>query len=296
LLENYQYALGEQYIDVDGVKLCYQDVGHGDTVLILPGLGTSIDFWQITIPKLAEHFRVVAVDLPGFGKSDKPDASYELSWIDDKILAFMDARNIPKANIIGGSMGGHLGLLLALDHPDRVEKLVMMGSTGDWKPPSFLFDFVLNDVWNERLITDYLRYHWPEFFPLMISHPSEMTQRLFQYQMALRADYCRYWPEGRASARALRSIFHSSCRERFSHLQTPLLLLWGENDRIHTLRHARFMHERTPGSQLDIVPDSSHEVMIDQPERFNSAVISFFKSTPQHEPIAMTTTARGVTP
>ena len=282
-LNEYHYALGERYVDVDGIKLCYQDFGHGDTVLILPGLGTSIDFWQLIIPKLAEHFRVVAVDLPGFGKSEKPDASYDLRWIDSKILAFMDACGIDRANVIGGSMGGHLGLLLALEHSQRVEKLVMMGSTGDWQAPGPLLDFGIRNLWNEHLITDYLRGHWPELFPLMISHPSEMTDRLFHYQMALRADFCCYWPEGRASARALRSIFLSSCRDRFGDLQVPLLLLWGEGDRIHTPRHAQFIHESVSDSQLVVVPDSSHEVMIDQPEQFDNAVISFFKTTSRGE-------------
>ena len=283
LIENGRYALGEQYACVEGLRLCYQDFGEGDTILIIPGLGTSIDFWQGVIPVFAEQFRVVAVDPPGFGKSDKPDASYDLSWMDSKILAFMDQMGIERANVIGGSMGGHLGLLLALDHPERVEKLVMMGSTGDWAAPGPVLAFGLKNLWSEYLVTDYLRNHWPQLFKLMVSHPNAMSDSLLRYQMAVRANRCRFEPEGRASARAIRSIFFSSCRNRFADLTVPLLLLWGQFDQIHTPRHAVFIHSQVAESQLMVVPDSGHEVMIDQPQKFTAAVISFFKSKSRPE-------------
>jgi pimeloyl-ACP methyl ester carboxylesterase len=166
-LAEYRYALGEQYVEAEGIKFCYQELGQGPTVLILPGLGTSIDFWQLNVPALAEHFHVVALDPPGFGKSGKPDATYELPWINQRILAFLDAKQIEQASIIGGSMGGHLGLLLALDHPERVDKLVMMGATGAWPPPAPLLDMGIKLLWNEWLVSDYMRGHWPEIYALM---------------------------------------------------------------------------------------------------------------------------------
>lgn len=288
-LNEYRYALGENYAEVDGLKLCYQEFGQGDTVLIVPGLGTSIDFWQLNIPVLARSFHVVAVDPPGFGKSDKPDAGYELSWMNSKIIAFMDARGIDRVSVIGGSMGGHLALLLALDHPDRVDKLVMMGSTGDWPPPGPLLRPGLKGLWNERIVNDYLRGHWPAIFQKMVLHPNEMTQRLLRYQMALRADYDRFWPEGRASARAIRSIFFSSCRDRLAEVRVPVLLVWGQSDQIHTPEHARFMHQRIPNSSLVILANSGHEAMIDQTEKFNDAVVSFLKTgSPDTQTLAMT--------
>lgn len=278
LLAEYHYALGERFAEVDGLKLCYQDYGHGDDVLILPGLGTSIDFWQRNVPALAEQFHVVAVDPPGFGKSEKPDASYELSWICARILAFMDTRSLLRVSIIGGSMGGHLGLLLALNHSDRVRSLVMMGSTGDWPHPGPLLDLSLKTLWNEALVTNYLRGHWPTIFQKMITHSTDMSRRLFRVQMAERADRARYAAEGRASARALRSIVYSSCRDRLADVRVPVLLIWGESDSIHPAADARYMHSRIPRSTLVLLHDSGHEAMIDQPDQFNQAVIAFLRT------------------
>ncbi len=147
LIRSYTYVLGEQYLSVGGIRYCYQERGEGETVLILPGLATSIDFWQENIPVLASQYHVVALDPPGFGKSDKPDASYELNWIVDRVVDFMDAKGLQRVTVIGGSLGGHLGLLLALKHPERVSKLVLMGSVGDWPAPTVMMATTTRPKW-----------------------------------------------------------------------------------------------------------------------------------------------------
>ena len=279
LVAGYHYTLGEKYLAVDGLKFCYQEMGQGDTVLILPGLGTSIDYWQFVMPPLAEHHHVVAVDLPGFGKSDKPDASYALAWIVERILGFMDAKGIRRTSVIGGSLGGHLALIMALDHPDRVSKLVLMGSVGNWEPPDLMRDLAIKTLWSDRLATNFMRERWPEIFQKMFEHPTPFTQRTFAYDMALRADAPKYAPQGRAASRAFRSILYSSCRDRLKDIPCPVLLVWGEDDQIHTAAEiGMYFRDHLPDSRLVVVPDSAHEVMVDQPEAFGRLVLAFLKS------------------
>ncbi|HVP09564.1 MAG TPA: alpha/beta hydrolase [Phycisphaerae bacterium] len=277
-LAEYRYTLGEQYLEVKGLKFCYQEYGEGPTVVILPGLATSIDFWQLNIPALAEHYHVVAVDLPGLGKSAKPDASYELPWMCDRILDFLDAKGISQASFIGGSMGGHLGLLLALNHPDRTAKLVMMGSTGAWPPPNLVLALGLKLLWNEWLVTDFVRGRWPDVYALMFKQDTELRREMFHYQMAIRADGFRFAAEGRATARALRSIFDHSCRSRLGDLHVPLLLIWGAYDEIHPPEDAMYIRRHAPDSRLVLVPDAGHEAMMDQPDTFNRVVLAFLES------------------
>ena len=278
-LANYHYALGENYATVGGLTFCYQEAGAGETVLILPGLGTSIDYWRFVIPALASHYHVVAVDLPGFGKSDKPDASYELSWITDEVVAFMNVKGIGRASIIGGSMGGHLALLLALNHPERVSKLVLMGSVGNWEPPGLLLDVAIKTLWNDSLATSFLRERWPELYTKMFKTRTPMTEGIFRYDMALRADGPKYYPYGRAASRAFRSILKSSCRDRLGEIAAPVLLVWGEEDTIHSAADvALHFREHLPDSRLVVVPDAAHEVMVDQPQVFNELVLAFLKS------------------
>jgi pimeloyl-ACP methyl ester carboxylesterase len=263
LLADYKYRLGEEYLEADGIRFCYQEHGQGEPLVILPGLGTSIDFWQLNVPTLAEHFHVFAVDLPGFGKSDKPDVSYDLMWLTDQVLAFMDAKHIERADFIGGSMGGHIALLLALHHPERVDRLVIMGSSG---------------TWNQWLVADHLRRMWPHIYWSLTNRRPPMTHALFDYQMALRADGRRFAREGRACARALRSIFYHSCRHQLQEIQAPVLLIWGEDDPIHPLKSAEYFATHLPHARLVLVPGAAHEVMIDDPELFNDEVIAFLRA------------------
>jgi len=279
LLEDYHYTLGEQFLCVNGMRFCYQEFGQGETILILPGLGTSIDYWQEVIPTLAAQYHVVAVDPPGFGKSDKPNASYELAWIVDQVVVFMDAKGIHQASVIGGSMGGHLALLMALNHPDHVSKLVLMGSVGDWEPPGIFLDATIRLLWNDTLATNFLRERWPEIFPKMFHAPTPLTDRIFRYDMALRARGSRYAPQGRAASRAFRSILYSSCRERLKDVPQPTLLIWGEGDAIHPAPGtATYFREHLPNARLVVVPEAAHEVMVDQPETFSRLVLTFLQS------------------
>lgn len=275
LRTEYRYALGEQYVEVDGMKLCYQDQGEGPPIVILPGLCTSIDYWQCTIPVLAEHHRVLAVDLPGLAKSDKPDASYDLEWITDRLAAFLDARRVTRAHFIGGSMGGHLVMLMALKYPSRVDKLVLMGTSGVWPKPGFLLDFGLKHLWNETIVIDHMRRNWPSIFVQIVRHQTPAAVRILAYQMSVRAVGTDFETEGRASARALRSIFYHSLRDRLGELRNPTLLIFGQHDPIHLPSDGRYMVAHMPNARLVVVPDAAHEVMLDQPEVFNSLVTAF---------------------
>lgn len=281
LLDQHQYVLGEQYVEVDGLRLCYQEFGEGDAVIILPGLATSIDFWQLVVPELAKFRRVLALDPPGFGKSEKPDVSYDLPWIGDRVVAFMDAKGIDRASVIGGSMGGHVAMLIALDHPDRVDRLVLMGSSGTWREPGVLVAGALRWLWSDALVTDHLRRQWPHIFPKLCQNGGPVAERLFRYQMSVRADADRYRPEGRAASRALRSIFFNSCLSRLRELRLPVLLIWGEQDKVHLLSEAFALRDGLPDARLVLVPNAAHEVMIDQPETFNRLIQAFFQEAAQ---------------
>ena len=279
LLDRYEYALGEEYLEVNGLRLCYQETGRGETVLILPGVGTSIDFWQFNIPALAEGNHVVALDYPGVGKSDKPNVDYELPWIVEQIVAFMDAKGIERATIVGGSAGGHLALLLALKYPERVTKLVLMGSVGTWAPPGLWMELGFKTLWWDATVIDVLRRRWPEIYDKVFKRETAFTRSLFLYNMALRANGARFRPYGRAASRILVSVFYNSCRYRLGEIPCPALLVWGQEDQIHTVEEvAMYFREHLPDSRLVVVPDAAHEVMVDQPEVFNGVVSTFLKS------------------
>ena len=121
-------------IDAGGIATHYHDVGSGQPVLLLHGSGPGVSAWanwQHNIGVLAERYRVIAPDLVGFGATQRPDdIHYSLdTWI-DHVWAFLDALGIERASLVGNSLGGRIGLGMASQHPERLDRMVLMGAPG----------------------------------------------------------------------------------------------------------------------------------------------------------------------
>src|SRR5689334_31492 len=121
-------------VDAGGVKTNYLEAGSGPAVVLVHGSGpgvTAYANWRLVIPALAEQFHVIAPDMVGFGFTERPaDARYDLQTWADQVIGVLDGLGIQKASIVGNSFGGAIGLRLAANYPDRVDKLVLMGSMG----------------------------------------------------------------------------------------------------------------------------------------------------------------------
>jgi len=121
-------------IDVDGISTYFLEKGAGDPVLLLHGSGPGVSAranWQHTIGPLADEFHVLAPDLVGFGDTERPeDVRYSLkTWV-DHVWGFLDAQQIDRVSIVGNSLGGRIALDMASQHPERVNRMVLMGSPG----------------------------------------------------------------------------------------------------------------------------------------------------------------------
>ncbi|HEY4992437.1 MAG TPA: alpha/beta fold hydrolase [Nakamurella sp.] len=124
-----------QSIDANGVRTNYLEAGSGEGTFVLihgsgPGV-TAHSNWRLVLPALGEDFRVLAPDMVGFGYSDRPeDVRYNVQTWADQTVGFMDAMGIKKAHLVGNSFGGAIALRIATQHPERVDRLVLMGSMG----------------------------------------------------------------------------------------------------------------------------------------------------------------------
>jgi pimeloyl-ACP methyl ester carboxylesterase len=128
------------YVAVDGYRIHYLEAasasGPGIPLLLVHGLGARGEVWAPLIPTLAaQGFHVYAIDLLGFGRSDKPDVDYSMALQQKTVLDFMQAIHLPHAEVIGWSMGGWVALKLALDNPKVVDRLVVFDAAGTYFPP-----------------------------------------------------------------------------------------------------------------------------------------------------------------
>ena len=110
-------------MQVGNLHIRYVDAGSGEPVLLIHGLGGSIESWTNNIGELAKSLRMIAVDLPGFGMSDKPKMSYTIKFFRDFVVQFLKLLQLEQASIVGSSLGGQIATEVAISHPSLIKKL-----------------------------------------------------------------------------------------------------------------------------------------------------------------------------
>lgn len=274
----------DNFIQVNGARIRYWREGNrGVPLLLIHGLGGSAENWIANVSPLAERHRVYVMDLPGFGRSDKiPVRSIHdlVSFIGD----FMDALQIEKASLAGNSLGGGLVLGCAVEHPERVEKLVLADIAGMGR--DVIVDFKLCSVplLGELLIRTG-RKSAAATWRKIVYDPAVVPGELVSLTHELMAQ-----PGAKkallAAIRAgltIRGQRMSLVRELTAHLGSvtaPALIIWGRQDRILPLDHAYICHRKLHGSRLEILDGCGHLPQLEHPEEFNQLALEFLDEHP----------------
>ena len=272
------------FIDVDGIRVHYQEAGdrHAPAMVLIHGFASSTLVWSNVFLKLAEAgYRVIALDMLGYGYSAKPrNGEYTIAGQAKLLARLLDQLGIARAIFVGSSYGGAVAATCALDYPDRVEKLILVGAVNNNRP----LEFTLMRLFGAPVFGDVVS-------PLLIG-----SRRLLRRRMKRVYDQ-HSWvlDEKRVDARHLplraagtqRAIIRTVRRwdaERISrdaHLITqPTLLLWGENDLEIPLADGERLHAEIPGSRLIVLLNCGHLPHEEYPEAFTNVVIDFCKAQP----------------
>jgi pimeloyl-ACP methyl ester carboxylesterase len=261
--------LGEQLVHVERM-------GAGEPVVLLHGFGASTYSWREVMPALARDHRVVAIDLNGFGYTQRPKdaASYTREGQAKMVLATLDALGIVRAHVFGHSYGGGLTLYLAQTHPERFLSMVLVDSSAPTysddrrsraaalRPLSYLFlrSVALRPSAIRRSL---LRSYWDD---------SKVTSELVQ------AYFDRLRIEGVADAyHGLTAPAPPGERVVLEKIQVPALVLWGAHDEIIRPEVGRSAADRIPHAEFVLLADSGHLPMEEEPEAFLAAVLPFLE-------------------
>jgi len=230
-------------IEVNGVKAHYVDRGEGPVIVLLHGIGMSVHSWRFNIGPLSRSFRVIAVDLPGFGGSGKPERFlYDLTGFARWVCALLDALGVSRAAFVGNSMGGGVAYTIATSEPERVASLVFVDSVG-YQPRSERF-FVFR----------ILQRRWIGELALAALNPIGV-------QLILRTTDFNSAPGPVPCAR-------------------PTLILWGDRDRIVPLAHAGRFARDLPDAKLHVFGNCGHFPQVERAEAFNQQVEAFVAAHP----------------
>ncbi len=256
----------------NGLTLYTYDAGAGTAtpMLLIHGLGDEADTWRHLITPLSADRRVVALDLPGFGRSDKPKRPYTLPFFQDVVIELLGALTVPRAILVGHSLGAVIAHSTALNHPERVERLVLLD--GSLVARSQKIDFAtmlfLVPGLGEWLYTR-LRHDPQAAYQTLAPYYSQLDKlpqadRDFLFQRVNE----RVWSDGQRSAffstfRNLARWLPGQQRDLAARLSTPgipTLVMWGEADRINSIENGRALVELQSTAHLAVVPDAGHNV------------------------------------
>jgi 2-hydroxy-6-oxonona-2,4-dienedioate hydrolase len=259
---------------VFGYRLHYLEAGRGEPIILLHGTGGEGARWMPTIQGLAAaNFRVIAIDQIGFGQSDKPLTIYHSGVFAGFLSQFMKTIGVPKAAIIGQSMGAGVALYLAVHHPEMVERLVLVDGGGyrsaaetQTAPPN----------WHNRQIANAGTLEESrEYLEKLYYDHSFVTDKLVEQNLILRLRSASTTESMQtANDRGLGGVTEDELRE----IKAPTLLIWGMNDPLSSVANADKLNGAIKDSRKILFEKAGHYPFLEHADKFIQAVLEFLKS------------------
>ena len=277
-----------QFRTIHGYRRAFRVAGSGPALLLIHGVGNNSTAWEPVHAKLAQRFTVIAPDLLGHGESDKPRADYSLAAFANGTRELLAALDIDRVTVVGHSFGGGIAMQFAYQHPQLVERIVLVSAGGVAKDVSLALRLAAMPMGSEAL--GLLRV--PGVMPAMRLFGRAVGTVLGSTKFGRDAADVVDLLEGfqdpnalSAFARTLRSVvdgrgqFVTMLDRSYLVQSLPVQVIWGEDDLVIPVDHAHTAHAAMPGSRLAIFEDCGHMPFRDHPDRFVEVVERFIDST-----------------
>jgi pimeloyl-ACP methyl ester carboxylesterase len=273
-----------QFIELNGINVHYKKWGEGEpTFILLHGFGASLFSWREVIEPLSKFGTVIAYDRPAFGLTERPldwegENPYSPQAQTDLVIELMDELDIEKAILVGNSAGGTISMQVALQHPERVQALILEdaavysgGGAPAWSRP------ILKTPQMDHLgplVARQIQARGKEFIKLAFHDPSKITPDIFEgYQKPLQAENWdkALWQFTVASQ-------ESGLVERLTELTVPTLVVTGDDDRIVPTEQSLRLADELPNATLSVIAQSGHLSHEENPVEFMQAVTDFLST------------------
>ncbi len=284
----YPYVVKKAQLS-DQLMIAYVDDGNQQlppekTIILIHGLGSYLKAWKNNIPDLSRNYRVIAIDLPGYGKSGKTPHPGTMTWYAQAVVQLMSHLNLEKAWIGGHSMGGQIAMVMALTHPEKVQGLILAAPAGfeafskgqkQWFRNVMTLDGVKKTTVDDIQSNLYYNfYHMPDDAEFMI------TDRIMMRHAKDFDAYCY------AVVQSVNGMVDEPVLPFLEKIDKPALIVFGENDNLipnrflnpgFTREIAENGHKRLKNSKLVMIPKTGHFVQFEASKAFNEAIKEFIK-------------------
>jgi 3-oxoadipate enol-lactonase len=250
------------FLSVDGLKTFYESEGKGRTLILIHGAGGMSSYWVNQLTELSKKLRVIAIDLPGHGKSERMKQKPTIERYVKHVAGFMKQIKLEKAVIAGHSMGGMVVQQLVLEHPKLVEKLIIIDSSAKFQNQGNLPDRIRDNPVEAGL----------ELLNRLLSPKTLAEGNLSSLMKYFRVDADFDLSILADDFDALSGIDLSG---KLRELKVPTLIVAGVDDMLAS--SSLLLHENIKGSKLEMIPEAGHMPMLEQPEKFNKIILEFLR-------------------
>lgn len=250
-----------------GVTVKYIEEGprNAPPLILLHGLTDSSRSWSMTVPHLAERYHVLVLDQRGHGDSESPQCCYAIPDFAGDVVAFMDTLKIPTATLAGHSMGSFIAEYLAIDSPEKVDKLILVGAAASGVGNETL-DWVLESV---EQFTDPID---PKFIAEWTSNPNPVDEEFLKH---VKPETAKVPPHvWRGATLGLMVEDHGHLLPR---IKAPVLIIWGDQDSILTSKDQEMLRKGLPSAEFRVYEGIGHNVQWEQPERVARDIAEFIE-------------------
>jgi pimeloyl-ACP methyl ester carboxylesterase len=265
-------------LEIDGREVNYVDIGSGDAppVVFVHGLGGAWQNWLENLPRTAQERRALALDLPGFGRSEMPLRDITISGYGRTVERFCDQLGLGPVVLVGNSMGGFVSAEVAIQFPPRVERLVLVSAAGITtanlnRRPVHTWGRVAAAIGTYGAANSRAAVVRPGLRHLSLAFVARHPSRL-------RADLC--WEQIHASGTpgfrdALDALLDYDFRDRLGEIECPTLLVWGCEDMLVPAHDADEFERLIPNARKILMQDTGHVPMLERPVTFNDCLLEF---------------------
>jgi pimeloyl-ACP methyl ester carboxylesterase len=251
----------------------YEIHGSGAPLLLIAGLASDSASWMGVVPELSKHFKVIIFDNRGCGRSDIPSEPYSIRDLADDAVKLLDSLEIKQAHVLGHSMGGYIVQEMAINYPERVNKLVLASTS-----------FVSSQR-NNRIFADLLKQlqtgksyeEWIHSWTNWMFSEKTLKNREFINAFIKGAVAYPYHSSAAGFKGQVEAIVSFNAQERVKEIKAKTLVLEGEEDRLIPPEEARALADKIGGSSFQLFKQTGHSVCIENPGKFIESVLKFIK-------------------
>jgi len=259
-------------IKVNDISMEYESNGEGFPLVMIMGLGGSLEWWgPPLIEEISKHYRTIIFDNRGIGQTDKPDMKYSIKMFADDTVGLMNELKIERAHVLGISMGGMIAQELVLNHPERVEKLVLCSTFASMTGIVKILASLLKGLYKGRMKTP---EKTREMLISTLFTKDFIKENLDKIEEAKQKAF-RVTPSFDEFKRQLEAIIKFDSRKRLKTINKSVLIMHGKQDSLITYKASLQLAELIPYPKLTLFDNSAHALFSQEPEKVIKTLLEF---------------------